>query len=286
MIRVWYHKNCTDGFCCAWIARKYFLNGYLTKDVEYIPVTYGQKVPGYNPKDHVYILDFSFPKEELLQIRDTVHKLVVIDHHLSTPKLSWIIHDNEKAGCRLCWTYFFPGTKVPELVRYVEDADLYKFVLPYSKVVNSRIRVEPFEFRAWDKINIRTLSTGGFVEEGYVVEKLRNKLIDEILENKHYITLPNGVKYSAVANNCSLLTSDLGHKLAMISDPAVVYSMQNNNKVLISLRSINENVAELAKLFGGGGHKHAAGFLWNLQEFAIAQQDMKIEEKEGEYFVK
>lgn len=65
-----------------------------------------------------------------------------------------------------------------------------------------------------------------------------------------------------IANCPAHLTSDVGHELANQSGTfGLCWSMTKDGAVACSLRSNGEyDVSAIAKLYGGGGHKNAAGF--------------------------
>lgn len=74
---VLYHGNCYDGFGAAYAAWRVFGD-----DATYIPVVYGQPFPPEVPVGAtVYILDFSYPRDELIEHHGWSKKLVVLDHH-------------------------------------------------------------------------------------------------------------------------------------------------------------------------------------------------------------
>lgn len=64
------------------------------------------------------------------------------------------------------------------------------------------------------------------------------------------------------ANAPASLASDLGHELANTSGTfGLVWSMAGDGQIHCSLRSNGDyDVSAIAKAFGGGGHRNAAGF--------------------------
>lgn len=71
-----------------------------------------------------------------------------------------------------------------------------------------------------------------------------------------------------LACNCPAhLTSDVGHELATQSGTfGLCWFQDSEGKVRCSLRSNgNYNVSAIAKVFGGGGHKNAAGFVTSME---------------------
>ena len=122
-IVVIYHGNCYDGFASAWVAHKKFGNR-----ASYIPQVYGGNkiIDKLNGKE-VYIIDFSYSKEEMLELEKKTKKLVVIDHHLSSElsikSLKEYYFSYDHSGCYLAWEYFFKDKDVPVLVKYISDND-------------------------------------------------------------------------------------------------------------------------------------------------------------------
>ena len=67
----------------------------------------------------------------------------------------------------------------------------------------------------------------------------------------------------AVEVNSCLFYSELGEYLGNRASVVLVWSVQNDGRYRYELRTSTEgvHVGELAKKYGGGGHKQAAGFI-------------------------
>ena len=86
--------------------------------------------------------------------------------------------------------------------------------------------------------------------------------------NHGVIDVPGGETYDieefqGLAANCPPhLVSDVGHELANRSGTfGLLWSLDKDGRCNCSLRSNgNYDVSAIAKAFGGGGHKNAAGF--------------------------
>ncbi|MGH9333969.1 MAG: phosphohydrolase, partial [Vicinamibacteria bacterium] len=122
---VLYHAFCADGFGAAWAAWK-----RLGERAEYLPVQHGAPPPSIPKESDVYILDFSYPRAEIEEMKARVASLQVIDHHRTAEEelrgLEYAVFDNRKSAAVLSWEYFHPGEPVPELLRYVMDRDLWQ----------------------------------------------------------------------------------------------------------------------------------------------------------------
>ena len=274
---VLYHANCWDGFCAAWIA-----HGVLQGDVEFIPVQYGQDPPKIEPRSRLYIVDFSYPREQLFRWwtpgPDAVEHLVVLDHHktakealagfdvecetngFDAPK---IVFDMEKSGGRLAWEHFHRHEPHPPwLVDYTEDRDLWRHKLYRSRDINAFIRSFPLDFGEWAKFN--SVSQGSqiweaWADQGSAILRREQQIIDDHLRHAREIEM-DGHKILAV--NATVLFSDIAGELAKDRPFGACYFDRADGKRQWSLRSRNGgvDVSAIAKLHGGGGHFAAAGF--------------------------
>ncbi len=272
-----YHSPCPDGYCSAWIANKFL------KNAEFVGINYGQDnkikeiVNERVDKDtNVYILDFSFKPEILEKFIQKSNRLVLLDHHKTAEAdLRDLIQENEKtiirfdmskSGARLSWEYFSNGQEVPKLVQYIEDRDLWKWVLPYSKEINTALFSYETTFETLDRLDIRMQTKNdllGLTGEGTAILKYSNKLVQSLLRNKFEVTL-HGHKMFVV--NTSVLQSEVAGELAKLSECGVGACFYNAEHDLIrwALRSTENgaDVSEIARSMSpnGGGHRNAAGF--------------------------
>ena len=154
-----YHKNCQDGFGAAYAA----WNEYR-EEAEYLAHQYGDPLPTQEQlKDRdVFILDYSFKKDDLFEVARYAKHVTIIDHHKTAkadlsnlspsafPNVT--VHFNtSKSGAVLAWEYFTP-CNVPMLLNYIQDRDLWKWELPESDAVNAYISTVPFDFHAYDQL--------------------------------------------------------------------------------------------------------------------------------------
>lgn len=98
-------------------------------------------------------------------------------------------------------------------------------------------------------------------QEGGGILRYQAKLIESHVSHAGEVTLC-GHKIPAVNCTCADLTSEIAGALAKGKPFAACWFEQANGDRVWSLRSGPEglDVSEVAKHFGGGGHKHAAGF--------------------------
>ena len=144
-----YHADCTDGFGAAYAAWK-----LLGNRAEYHACKHGTEPPNVKGKT-VVILDFSFNNEITKAMIESADDLLVIDHHKSAMvelhDISSTYFDMTKSGAILSWEYFHPGKESPKFIQYIQDRDLWKWELPYSKEFSAAFDMIPFEFEEFEK---------------------------------------------------------------------------------------------------------------------------------------
>lgn len=252
-----YHADCADGFASAWAARQYL------GDCKFISCQYQNPPPIIERGDKVYIVDFSFPREVLLSL-SKIHEveIIVLDHHKTAqanlegdwPANVSVLFDMEKCGARLTWEHFFPEAAVPELIQYIEDRDLWKWQLTGSKEVSAAIRSYPFDFNEWDNFKIEQLYS-----EGRAILRYMNQQISTLAKLAQRRTIAG---YDVpIINAPAIWASEICNILAQNEPFAASYATSETD-IFWSLRSAEDgvDVSEIAKQFGGGGHKHAAGY--------------------------
>jgi len=251
---VWYHANCADGFGAAWSAWK-----VLGDCGTYRPVRHGDPMPEVSDSTRLAIVDFAYPRDQLLEIADRVEALVVLDHHRSAAQdledLPFAKFDMSKSGARMAWEYWHPGSELPELLAYVEDRDLWNWALPESREVALAITQTIFSFESWENFDVADLKAQGRILLGYQLSLIARAM------SKLYWTELAGYKIPVV--NSLLFQSEIGDELCKKFPEAPfagVYYQKGANEAW-SLRSIGDfDVSVVAAKFGGGGHRNASGF--------------------------
>jgi len=269
-----YHANCADGFTAAWACWK------RHPDWEYRPMAYGDGGLGLLLRDvvgrDVYFLDFCLSKEQMWPIGMVANKLVVLDHHKTAEAALngfeeemkvfnedvEVVFDMERSGAGIAWDYFWPGKERPMLVDVVEDRDLWKFKMWQTKNLMAYIFSYDYTFENWQKLHI-SLRDDWYAKEqlGAAIVRKHDKDIRELLKGGRRTMVIGGVEVP-VCNLPYTMSSEAGHILAEDAPFAACY-WDANDKRRFSLRSRADggaDVSEIAKQYGGGGHKHAAGF--------------------------
>jgi len=269
-VYILYHADCTDGFGAAWAAWQ--KHG---RQAVYVPVKHGEAPPEIPDDAQVFILDFSYPRKTLLALYKRVASLVVIDHHATAMDdlkgLAFARFDMTKSGAVLAWEYFVDAN-VPTILRYVQDRDLWQFLLPDSREVAKALQYlsrSPNDdgFSAWQcaasdlEGGADNPGFGGYVERGAFENMLEAYHIDNICKNA--VTMKIGGR-DVPAVNSPVFQSDVADALLERHRDApfvAVYYVGGDGKVKWSLRSRKGfDCSEVAKLYGGGGHPQSCGF--------------------------
>ena len=260
-----YHAGCLDGFGAAWAAHQ-TLGG---NNVKYLPAAYGQKTPAFRPGSRIFIMDFSYPRETMLElIRD--HQVTVLDHHESAQEnigdLPGCHFEFQHSGAILAWQHFQPGQPPPEILRYVEDRDLWKFELPNSREVDAALRSFPTDFETWNILNDTPTIVQELATLGKAILRNNQRMAEMICASTIMVEIrghqtPTVNTPVLVSEACEMLLER--HPEAMFS---AAYHDQDQRRKW-SLRSRpgqNFDVSKVAQALGGGGHPHAAGFIYRV----------------------
>lgn len=259
-IVVFYHKDCWDGFGGAWAAWTKF-----GAKADYIGLEPG-KAPDFPVKDkEVYMIDTVFPEEEMRKLLRNNKKLVVLDHHFSNAERVKIstehVYKMDHSGAVLAWGYFHPERPTPIFLKYIEDADIWKWTMPNSRAMAMLREGLPFDFKVWSKW-VKDCENSkkrkGFVARGQQLLDYNAALQDRAIENAQVVEFEG---HKCLAVNSPLLHSDIGNKLSKLMPPLGIVWSEKSDIRAFSLRSNGKlDVSKLAQKYGGGGHKAAAGF--------------------------
>lgn len=293
-----YHGNCADGFTAAWAVWKRFGDAFdyhagvyqnpppdvAGRDVVLVDFSYKREVMramrGHGPGKarSVLVLDHHKSAADDLGAREGNFCTQIADW---TGPLTWERHldnaaqdimegavdsvyclfDMNRSGAGIAWDFFHGADTRPKLVKFAEDRDLWRFALPFSREVNAYIFAHEYEFGTWNALaNLIDDETDAVVRMGAAIEKKHHKDVRELANAlKRRMTI-GGYEVWA-ASLPYTLTSDAGHLMATGEPFAACYWDTPEGRVF-SLRSTDEglDVSEIAKQYGGGGHRNASGF--------------------------
>jgi oligoribonuclease NrnB/cAMP/cGMP phosphodiesterase (DHH superfamily) len=281
MIHVFYHNNDLDGLCSGAIARMY-LEGEKEKFAMH-PIDYPDPFPGdrIKARDTVYMLDYSI-KIEGIRVLNEKTKLIIIDHHKTLldnlnadPVLKKIkgLRETSKAGCELCWEYFFPKKHLPKMVKLLGRYDVWDHtnektwneeIFPFQNGIKL-LKLNPCknsQYKNWqDAFKGGNCFVKNIIKKGKIILEYQKE------QNEFFMTKyafdDTFDQYRALCIN-----HPLGNSQVFISqwnekeyDLMFRYCFMGNNYI-VSLYTTKKDLdlGLVAKKYGGGGHPQAAGF--------------------------
>jgi oligoribonuclease NrnB/cAMP/cGMP phosphodiesterase (DHH superfamily) len=166
--------------------------------------------------------------------------------------------DMNRSGAGLAWDFFHPRQPRPQLLNHIEDRDLWRFALARTREIQANVFSHPYNFQVWDELMRANLDD--LAKEGEAIERKHFKDIEELTGVVTRRMVIGGYNVP-IANLPYTLVSDAGHKLAKGEPFAGCYWDTPAGRVF-GLRSTDDgvDVSEIAKQYGGGGHRNAAGF--------------------------
>jgi len=292
-----YHANCADGFGAAFAAwlklgdeAEYVACQYGDKNN--LPKVIGRNVyildfsfpresmdVVFSDAKHVVWLDHHKTAFEMWLgafTKGAQYNDATIPHYICL--------DDNKSGAMLTWEWFHPGTEVPMLIKHIDDYDRWQFKIDGTKAFNKALwSYSPWSFEQWKELN-RQLEAyadhGGdfphfIFKEGAAILRAHDQNVQSVVKGStrkcgiNWVPTEETGMYdpnfaAGHAANCPPhLTSDVGHALATQSGTFGLcwHLGREGTMAKCSLRSNGEyDVSAIAKAFGGGGHKNAAGF--------------------------
>jgi oligoribonuclease NrnB/cAMP/cGMP phosphodiesterase (DHH superfamily) len=292
-----YHADCTDGFgaaFAAWLklgdAADYLPMQYGAKNYEFPSIEREVYILDFSFPRSTMDYIFSYAKRVVwLDHHKTAfemwcpteqefyeERVCSYGHH--------IVLDNNKSGALLAWEYFHPHTEVPMLIRHIDDRDRWQFKLDGSKELHAALAsIKPWNFEQWkdiwknwmsgyDGIGNEYIGAGTELytqgaailraQDAHIKSMLKQARKCEIWKLTDGAEIEHQFMFSGLALNTPSHVSEVGHELANQSGTyGLVWYLGADSRVKCSLRSNGDyDVSGIARVFGGGGHRNAAGF--------------------------
>lgn len=275
-----FHHNDLDGRCAGAIV-SYFMDNMNPDD--FIEVDY-TNVPDADSVQHgedVFIVDYCFTDSTVYQLQAIVAKgchVIWIDHHKSSADLLMhkdqyafmssdklrIVVDTKLCGAALTYMYFNyeVGRAMPMFLKYVDDWD--RWVGRYPETYKFKLGVESIKHSPTDTVWRDLLNMDSYdvldkiIHDGNVVERYTSEFNAQYCNQFVFKCVLKGLKCYAL--NIRLNSKVFGDLIKQCD--AVVTFIFNGDIYQYSIYSANPDVdcAKVAEMYGGGGHKGAAGF--------------------------
>ena len=283
-----YHKNCADGMAAAWAAHLHFGD-----TAEYLAMNYNDPTVRLEGNSltfpvplsgrRVFVLDFSFSPDIHAAILAEAAEVVWLDHHKTAFEARGLdpteayeqrtgrdicVLDPNMSGCLITWNFFHPEGAPPFALRLIDDRD--RWVWQYgadTRNFATALRSKPLTI---ERIEEAVNRVDSLIEQGAAMNALFDQQLADItlkpvrLELRATSTQDlTSLSWAGLAVNCTpQFASEAGNKLADKSGTfGATWCTGDSGKIFFSLRSIGSyDVSEIARYYGGGGHKNAAGF--------------------------
>lgn len=249
-----YHDD-LDGRAAAAIAA-----AAISGNKQFIAAQYGRQLPTIT-SEHiiVIVLDYTPPAG--------IAPTLWIDHHKSAAalvtdlsKTTVVVFDTSQAACVLAWRHFFPEMPVPPAITLIGERDTQgaEKAAPEANYLMQALYIENTapDSDIWH--NLFTQDIARFLETGKTIDKYQKAVCARIAE-RAYVAKWDQWRILAVcaAGFGSATLSDRASQFDFVA----VYSHDGHN-FTVSLYSgaADVDLGALARQFGGGGHKGAAGF--------------------------
>jgi oligoribonuclease NrnB/cAMP/cGMP phosphodiesterase (DHH superfamily) len=266
-----YHGNCADGFAAAWCFWRKFKDG-----ADYVAGVYQKPPPDVTGRD-VYLVDFSYKRPVVELMLTVAQSVTLIDHHKTAlDDLSPLFEENaifktsgklahytdlDQSGAMLAWKYLNANEEPPLLLNHIQDRDLWRFKLPNTREIQANLFSYKYDFELWDKLMYADQAELlKMTVAGAAIERKHHKDIAELVSLCKRRIMIAGMDVP-IASLPYTLSSDAGHLMAEGELFAACYWDTPETRIF-SLRSTEDgiDVSGIASIYGGGGHKHAAGF--------------------------
>jgi len=267
-MKCFYHKSDLDGHCSGAIVKRKF------PQCEMIGVDYLDKLDNFvfTAGETVYIVDFSFDIDEMMKYNRFID-IHWIDHHKSkideAHNLGFIAAGGQsleigQAGCELTWQYLYPKEPIPKAVFHLGRYDVWDHsdldTLPFQYGMRQQDNTYP-ESSLWDNIFKKCQTIEGVIKVGKTIiayEKTQNaKYAKGMSYEAEFHGLRAIIMNKAYANSLSFESVYDPEK----HDIMILFGVKPGEvKYTLFCTKPDIDVSAIAKTYGGGGHKGAAGF--------------------------
>ena len=207
---------------------------------------------------------------------------------------SKVVFDLDRSGARIAWDELNPDgvfqigaprlpKPAPWFIDYVQDRDLWRWLLPESKAVSAFMRSFGLDlttlFPLFDEWADDRGVTGYAIDCGRALLRQQEQDVRAIAPSLDWWDMPDGLGGTVsvpVVNSC-IHGSELGHFLVVEHDAPFSVTWYDEgvgaDTVKFSLRGRDGglDVSKVAEMFGGGGHPAAAGFRQPRRDFVPAR---------------
>lgn len=232
--------------------------------------------------DVLFVTDFSF---------DGLERLKSIEH-MASPKLIWIDHHiivdeaeqqhfnpeglrrkDVSAAC-LCWEYLFPEVKIPTVIKYISDYDIWDWQNNIAALYfQNAIRNQPISINQksgtefFNALLTKQSLLDRMVANGKKIEEYNNLRRQLVCDDAAFLTKLGGIPALAcnikTTNSTIFQPLDEKYKDVPLRILFAYFSSINGYRVSVFSNDPKYSSHDICKQYGGGGHAGAGGFQVN-----------------------
>lgn len=295
-----YHRVDFDGLFSSAIVEKFIneCSDYVGYDL--FGYTYGDEIPdplmwlerGYNS---IIMVDISFPTEVMLKYRDLClsdqAEVIWIDHHVTAIDDSFKngysdlpgLRGLDVAACEYSWMFFYPKTQIPSIIQYLSAYDTWNkmrfdwsgAVFPIQLALKAKYGLNQESISKDFSNNLVYMNSDQFyniVESGKLICKYLERTWKAAVKTYSFEIQVAG-KFRGIAIMSTEFSSNTFNSVIEDYDVCCVVNRRGPNQYSCSLyvepgKDIPFNAGEyLKEMYGGGGHKGAAGCVLTKEQF-------------------
>ena len=274
-MKCFYHSADLDGHCSGAIIKKRY------PECEMIGINYGDDFPWdtIGKDETIFMVDFSLqPFEDMVRLADMCN-FIWIDHHISA-MTECVKHEGFKgrafvnddfSGCELTWMFFYSTKETPLSVHLLGRYDVWDLkadtrVMPFQW--GMRIYDTLPEADIWDEVLKPDSDMKYIVKDGELLLEHRDAENEKYIKACAFETVFEGLR--AIAVNKGLTNSQLFDSIWDTDKHDIMLTfVYRKGQWTVSLYTTKPDidVSEIAKKYGGGGHRQAAGFQCEIIPF-------------------
>lgn len=278
-----HHSADLDGICSREIARK-----ALGDTADYLGFDYGQPIPDLAPYETVYLIDISLPEKVMVA---NAAKLILIDHHKSLiASVEWFKGEfkgyyciDGVAACRLAWQWFnsrsdhngvdglatkqdYIDRKVsePYAVQLLGEFDIWDKRSDHVDLF--QLGMQAWSFPDWQLLLLTDCAetsnqVAHIINDGRTIQRYTDVINAQISQERGFDVVFEGRTFRAL-NTARSNSLTFTAALKPHHDGCLSY-FWDGTKWKFSLYGVpgkpDIDLSEIAKRYGGGGHKQACG---------------------------
>jgi hypothetical protein len=268
-----YHND-PDGGCSAAIVRRAFGPALRLQ-----PLEIGDPLPWDEIQScrQAALVDYALPLADMQRLQQG-RRLVWIDHHKTSLEglgeaMAHLpgLREDGTAACVLAWRAFFPDHPLPRAVQLIGDRDVWRMQFPETRAFSEGLQqldLHPATDATWeplladDPARLQEL-----IEHGRTLFRARLKRIGDVVARYGFETVFEGHRTLAVNHRGN---GDMGEYIRQ-AGYAVAYCYVETLRAgrlqtVVTLYSDQVDVSDIARKYGGGGHRGAAGFQFRRED--------------------